>query len=92
MYYNMKQEETSRMIEEDMTIFTKIQKGKINIKRIKTKRNFYQNIFYLIFIIFLIQSIFTDIDNTKRPTRTSLLTRARNFMKNCTDNPIILII
>lgn len=84
MYYNMKQEETSRMIEEDITIFTKIQKGKINIKRIKTKRNFYQNIFYLIFIIFLIQSFFTDIDNTKRPTRTSLLTRARNFMKNCT--------
>ena len=41
MYYNMKQEETSRMIEEDMTVFTKIQKGKINIKRIKTKRNFY---------------------------------------------------
>ena len=89
MYYNMKQEETSRMIEEDMTIFTKIQKGKINIKRIKTKRNFYQNLFYLIFIIFLIQSIFTDIDNTKRPTRTSLLTRARNFMKNCTEGILL---
>jgi len=89
MYFNMKQEETSKMIEEDITIFSKIKKPKINIKRLKTKRNYYQNIFYSIFIIFLIQSIFTDIDNKRRPTRTSQLTRARNFMKNCT-NGIVL--
>ena len=89
MYFNMKQEETSRMIGDDINIINNIKKGRLNINRFQQKYKFFKNFFYLTLIIFLILSIFTEIDNTKRITRTSILTRSRFFMKNCTEGILI---
>ena len=85
----MKQEETTRMIGEDITISIQTPKQKTNIERIKKKQKFYLYIFYLILIIFIILSFFTEIDNSKRLTRTSILTHARFFMKNCTEGILL---
>ena len=85
----MKQEETTRMIGEDITISIQTPKQKTNIERIKKKQEFYLYIFYLILIIFIILSFFTEIDNSKRLTRTSILTHARFFMKNCTEGILL---
>ena len=88
MYFNMKQEETNKMLESEITFSKNIKNDKIIIKHLKTKMDFYKNLFYSILIIFLILSIF-DIDDSKRQTRTSLLTRSRFFMKNCTEGILI---
>ena len=89
MFFNMKHEETSRMIKEDISNIS-IKKRK-EIKDIKIKRKYkcYINIFYTTLIIFIILGIFTNVDNNKRLTRTPSLTRARFFMKNCTQGIFI---
>ena len=89
MFLNMKREETSRMIEEENIINNKKIKTKINIKYYERKNNFYFYGFYTLLIIFLILSIFTDIDNTKRITRTNILTASRYYLKNCTEGILI---
>ena len=89
MFLNMKREETSRMIEEENIINNKKIKTKINIKYYERKNNFYFYGFYTLLIIFLILSIFTDIDNTKRITRTNILTESRYYLKNCTKGILI---
>ena len=85
MYFNMKNEETRRMVNDDNIFSTIANKEKINKKRFKRKYEYYFHIFYIILIIFIILGIFTDIDNTKRLTRTASLTHSRFFLKNCTE-------
>ena len=86
----MKNEEASQMLFDYMNSnnnYTKVD-DEIN-KRISIKYQCYTYLFLLILIIFIILGIFTDIDTTKRITRTSLLTRARSFMQNCTEGILI---
>ena len=83
----MNNEETSRMIQEKTIIYnsSKTKKESLISERLITKYQYHTNFYFLTLIIFIILGIYTDIDNTKRITRTAYLTRGRYFMKNCTD-------
>ena len=83
----MSNEETSRMIQEKTIInnSSKTKKESLINERLITKYQYHTNFYFLTLIIFIILGIYTDIDNTKRITRTAYLTRGRYFMKNCTD-------
>ena len=90
MYYVMKNEEASQMLFDYMNSnnnYTKVD-DEIN-KRLSIKYQCYTYLFLLTLIIFIILGIFTDIDKNKRITRTSLLTRARSFMQNCTEGILL---
>ena len=83
----MSNEETSLMIQEKTIIYnsSKTKKESLINERLITKYQYHTNFYFLTLIIFIILGIYTDIDNTKRITRTAYLTRGRYFMKNCTD-------
>ena len=85
MYFNLNQEEIFKIKEYDTPTSQKIKKDKKNFEHFKRKKEFYFYIFYTTLIIFIILGIFTEVDNSKRLTRTALLTRSRFFMKNCTE-------
>ena len=80
----MNNEETSRMIQEKTKIYnsSKTKKESLISERLITKYQYHTNFYFLTLIIFIILGIYTDIDNTKRITRTAYLTRGRYFMKN----------
>jgi hypothetical protein len=48
MYFNMKNEETRRMVNDDNILSTIANKEKINNKRFKRKYEYYFHIFYII--------------------------------------------
>ena len=91
MYFIMKNEEESRIISEDKNNINNYntKKEEPNNKHLKKKYQCYTNFYFLILIIFIILGIFTEIDKSKRLTRTNLLTRARSFMKNCTEGILL---
>ena len=80
----MSNEETSLMIQEKTIIYnsSKTKKESLINERLITKYQYHTNFYFLTLIIFIILGIYTDIDNTKRITRTAYLTRGRYFMKN----------
>ena len=91
MYFIMKNEEESRIISEDKNNINNYntKKEEPNNKHLNKKYQCYTNFYFLILIIFIILGIFTEIDKSKRITRTTLLTRARSFMKNCTEGTLL---
>jgi hypothetical protein len=79
------------MIQEKTKIYnsSKTKKESLISERLIIKYQYHTNFYFLTLIIFIILGIFTDIDKNKRITRTSLLTRARSFMQNCTEGILL---